>query len=103
MLRHRHADRDLSDDALLFIADDRRLALPAGRWGCAIEFNEIDRRLRLHAMRHAIAHSGADEREMRVSIARFDNFLCVRKLGAEIHLIVAVFATLREQRTKRME
>jgi hypothetical protein len=67
------------------------------------ELDEVDRRLGPHAVGDAVAHAGADEREVRVAVARLDDLLLVGQLAAQVHLVVPVLAALREQRMEDAE
>ena len=87
----------------MIVGDDGGLALALQRFGLAVELDEIHRRVGPRAVGDAVAHAGADERQVRVAVARLDDLLLVAQLAAQLHLIVAVFAALRKQRVERAE
>ena len=90
-------------DLVVIVGHHGGLALALQRLALAVELDEIDRRIRARAIGHAVAHAGADEGQVRIAVARLDDLLLVGQLAAQVHLIVAVFAALREQRVERAE
>ena len=103
VLRDRDPDRRARDHFVVIVGDHSGLALALQRVGLAVELDEIDRRIRARAIGDAVAHAGADEGQVRIAVARLDDLLLVGELAAQVHLIVAVFAALREQGVERAE
>src|SRR5262249_41712442 len=69
----------------------------------SIEINEINRRIRIGAVANAVFHSRPDKREVRISIAWFDDFLGFAQLGSKIDPVVTVLGAFGKQRAKRMK
>ena len=103
VLRDRNGDRRTRHHLVVVVGHHRGLALALQRLALAVELDEIHRRIGARAIGDAVAHAGADEGQVRIAVARLDDLLLVAELAAQVHLIVTVFAALREERVERAE
>ncbi len=94
--RHRNRETFARHDPLF--AETDNAGDPPARTGAvdAVEIDEVDRFVRTLAVRDAAAQACADEREVRVAVARFSLPLFLGELLAQVQLVVSVAGPLRE-------
>ena len=87
---HRDRKGAAGHQVFLVVRHDRGLALATLGAVHAIQIDEVDGRGRIVAVGHAVPHPGADERQVRVTVARLDLLLLRRQLAPKLHLVVVV-------------
>src|SRR5262245_19919134 len=103
MFGYRYADRHLRHGAFVIEPENRRLTFASKGFCRSIEIDEVNADVLLRAKGHTVSHASANECQMRIAVLGFDDFLSIRQLRPQIHLIVAVFGAIGEQRAKGTE
>src|SRR5438309_8712114 len=103
MLRHRNAHRHFRQGPFTVKANDGGFSLAPESLRLAVQLDEINRRTPVRWMRYAILHARTNEGEVRIAVARLNNFLCVAQLRSKIDLIVPVLGSFGKQRAECMK
>src|SRR5262249_49307377 len=91
------------DNPLLRKTDNARHAPSTTLAVDAVEIDEVDRFVRAVSVRDAAAQPGADERQVRITVARLGSSLFLRQFFAQVQFVVLVAGTFWKDRLERAQ